>query len=145
VFGHGFSPWIAFNNAMSGAQGLKLKGRQIERRHILVRAHLVSVAIWALLASIFLLDILTPPDNVSVCFVYAIPIFVSLFELRPRPILYACTATALSLVGSFIQPSSDASTVAVVANRLIAVLTQWLVATLVGLQQRLSRRYAGQS
>jgi signal transduction histidine kinase len=97
---------------------------------------LVTIAIWAPLASIFLLDILTPPDNISVCFAYAIPIFVSLFEVRPRPMLYAGTATVLSLVGTFILRPSVASTIVIIADRLIAIITQWLVATLVGLQQR---------
>ena len=120
---------------MSEAQRLHLKERQIERRRKFVRAWAVSAAIWALLASIFLLDIFTPPDNVSVPFAYAIPIFVSLFEVRPRAILYAAVATALSLIGSFIQPLSEASMIVVTANRLIAVLTQWLSAALVGLQQ----------
>jgi signal transduction histidine kinase len=97
---------------------------------------MVSLAIWVLLASIFLLDVSTPADNVSICFAYAVPIFLSLFEPRPRPILYAGTATALSLFGSFIQPPNDAIIVVFMANRLIAVATQWLVATLVRLQQR---------
>ena len=61
---------------MSEAQRLHLKERQIERRRKFVRAWAVSAAIWALLASIFLLDIFTPPDNVSVPFAYAIPILV---------------------------------------------------------------------
>jgi signal transduction histidine kinase len=130
------SSWIAAMTPMSEAEGLSLGGAQVARRHMLARAYLVSAAIWALLASIFLLDVLTPPDNISACFAYAIPIFVSLFEVRPRPVLYAVTATALSLVGSFIQPPSDASMVVIIANRLIAIITQWLVAALVGLQQR---------
>jgi signal transduction histidine kinase len=113
-----------------------VKEKPTTRRHIFVSAQAVSLGIWALLAAVFLVDFLTPPDNISVCFAYAIPIFVSLFEERPRPILYAGTATALSLVGSFIQPPSAASTIMVVTDRLLAVLTQWLVATLVGLQQR---------
>jgi signal transduction histidine kinase len=121
---------------MSEAQRVHLTGRQKEGRRKFVRAWAISAAIWALLASIFLLDIFTPPDNISVPFAYAIPIFVSLFEIRPRPILYAAVATALSLIGSFIQPPGDASMIVVTANRLIAVLTQWLSAALVGLQQR---------
>ncbi len=121
---------------MSDAQGLIPRRTQVEGRHAFLRAHLVSVAIWALLASIFLVDILTPPDNISICFAYAIPIFVSLFEVRPRPFLYAGMATVLSLVGTLILPPSPASTAVVMADRLIAILTQWLMAMLVGLQQR---------
>ena len=109
---------------------------QTEKRKIFVGAHLVSVAIWALLTSVFVLDLLTPADNISVCFAYAIPIFLSLFEVRPRPLLYAGTATALSVVGSLFQPPSDLATAVLIANRLIAISTQWLTATLVRLQQR---------
>jgi signal transduction histidine kinase len=79
-----------------------------------------------------LLDLLTPADDVSVCFAYLIPIFVSLFQPRPRPILYASATTVLSIAGMVVQPP-PISTVMMV---LIAVLTQWAVATLVKLQQR---------
>ncbi len=116
---------------MSDAQGLIPRRTHVEVRHAFLRAHLVSVAIWALLASIFLVDILTPPDNISICFAYAIPIFVSLFEVRSRPFVYAGTATVL-----LILPPSAANTTVVIADRLIAILTQWLMAMLVGLQQR---------
>jgi signal transduction histidine kinase len=61
---------------------------------------------------------------------------VSLFEVRRRPFLYAGTATALSLIGTFIVPPSIASTAVVITDRLIAILTQWLMAMLVGLLQR---------
>jgi signal transduction histidine kinase len=97
---------------------------------------MVSVAIWVLIASAFLLDLTTPPENVSVCFAYVIPIFVSLFEARSRPMLYAGVATALSLAEPFIQPPNDMSLVVDMGNRLVAVLTQWLAATLVRLQRR---------
>ena len=120
----------------SETQRLKLGKGRIEGRYRLVGAHLVSVAIWAMVASIFLLDILTPPDNISVCFAYAIPVFVSLFERRPRPVFYASIATALILVGSLVQPVSNIGIIAAEANRLIAFLAQWLVAILVVLQQR---------
>jgi signal transduction histidine kinase len=89
-----------------------------------------------LLASIFVLDVVTHPENVTACFAYAIPILLSLFEQRPRPLLYAGTATFLSFVGSFGQPSSDMPNVAILANRLIAIATQWLVALLVRVQYR---------
>jgi signal transduction histidine kinase len=75
----------------------------------------------------------TPADDVSVCFAYAIPIFVSLLEVRPRPIRYAAMSSTLSILGMFIQPPTSPITVLMI---LIAVITQWLVATLVRLQQR---------
>jgi signal transduction histidine kinase len=99
----------------------------------------VSIAIWAMLSAIFLFDILTPPENISVCLAYAVPIFLSLFEVRPRPMLYASTSTVLSLVGVLIQLSTATNRMLVVANLLIAIAIQWLVAALVRLQrQRLS-------
>jgi signal transduction histidine kinase len=119
---------------MSGARSPS--ARPIEERGRFFRVQAVSIAIWALLGSVFLLDILTPSDNISVCFAYAIPIFISLFEVRPRLILYAGTATALSVIGSFIQPPTEVNMLVMGANRLIAILTQWLVAALVGLQHR---------
>jgi signal transduction histidine kinase len=97
---------------------------------------LVVPAIWLLMGSIFLLDIWTRPEDVSACFAYAIPIFVSLFELRPRPFLYAATATALTIAGSFELPSGESSLAAVLINRFIAVATQWVAAALVKAQYR---------
>jgi signal transduction histidine kinase len=107
--------------------------RKNEGSAIVLRPGTVTAAIWVLVASIFLLDLLTPADDVSVCFAYLIPVFVSLFESRPRPILYASAASVLSILGMVVQPPSYATTVMMV---LIAVLTQWVVAILVRLQQR---------
>ncbi len=118
------------------AEDPKLKQGRILRRHIFSRENFVSIVIWMLLASIFMLDMLTKPDNISVGFAYAIPIFVSLFERRPHPFLYAGIATVLSLSGSIIQPPGDISIMVILANRVIAVLTQWLAAFLVATQQQ---------
>jgi signal transduction histidine kinase len=102
-------------------------------------AEAISIAIWTMLIAIFLFDILTPPENLSVCLAYAVPIFVSVFELRPRTVLYASVSTVLSLVGLLIQPSATTSEVLIAANLSIAVAIQWLVAVLVRLlRQRLS-------
>lgn len=112
----------------------KIKGGQDRRGSaIALRPYVVSATIWVLVASVFVLDLLTPADDVSICFAYAIPIFVSLLEARPRPILYASISSSLSVLGMFIQPPTSPITVLMI---LIAVLTQWLVATLVRLQQR---------
>ena len=116
----------------SGA-GRTRANREREGLPTVLRSHGVTAAIWVLVASIFLLDLLTPADDVSVCFAYLIPVFVSLFESRPRPILYASAASALSILGMLVQPPSYAMTVMMV---LIAVVTQWTVAILVRLQQR---------
>ena len=50
----------------------------------ILRPYTASTAIWVLIASVFLLDLLTPADDVSVCFAYLIPIFVKSFEPRLR-------------------------------------------------------------
>jgi signal transduction histidine kinase len=111
-----------------------MEGREDRRGSaISFRPHAVSATIWVLVASVFLLDLWTPADDVSVCFAYAIPIFVSLLETRLRPIFYASMSSALSILGMLIQPPTSPITVLMV---LIAVVTQWLVATLVRLQRR---------
>ena len=120
----------------SEAQGPKVRIRGADRLHLFVGTRWVGVAIWVLLASIFVFDVLTHPENVSACFAYTIPIFVSLFERRPRPFLYAGTATALSLIGSFVEPSGELPIAAILGNRLIAIATQWLAAMLVKVQYR---------
>jgi signal transduction histidine kinase len=107
--------------------------RQREGTPIVPRPTIVSAIIWALIGSVFVLDLRTPADDVSVCFAYLIPIFASLFEARPRPILYASATTALSISGMVVQPPNYAGTAMMIA---IAILTQWVVATLVKLQQR---------
>jgi signal transduction histidine kinase len=98
-----------------------------------LRDHAVGIMVWGLTGLIFGLDLLTPADDVSVCFAYLIPIFISLFEARPRPLLYASAATFLSIGGMVIQPPGQLSTVLMIS---IAIATQWVVATLVKLQQR---------
>jgi signal transduction histidine kinase len=107
--------------------------QQREGTPIVPRPTIVSAIIWALIGSVFVLDLRTPADDVSVCFAYLIPIFASLFEARPRPILYASATTALSISGMVVQPPNYAGTAMMIA---IAILTQWVVATLVKLQQR---------
>jgi len=99
---------------------------------------MVCAAIWALFASILALDFITSRENVSVCFAYVIPIFVSLFEARPRPVFYAAVASVLSLAEPLLQPPpDDLSIVEEIGHRLVTVLTQWLAAMLVRLQLRL--------
>jgi signal transduction histidine kinase len=119
-----------------GARRQNVKTSSVERFQSVVDTHWAGVAIWVLVASIFLFDVFTHPENVSACFAYTIPIFVSLFEARPRPFLYAGVATALSLIGMFVEPSGASLTAAIIGNRLIAIATQWLAAMLVKLQYR---------
>lgn len=124
--------------ATTDTQEQKARTDRTERLPAHYFGHLdwVSVVIWMLLASIFLFDALTPAENVSVCFAYAIAIFFSLFEIKPRPFLYAGTATILSFAGLLIQPASELTTIVIVANRMIAVATQWLSALLVRVQRQ---------
>ena len=107
-----------------------------ERFQLFVGTPWVGMVIWILVASIFSFDVLTHPENVSACFAYTLPIFVSLFEAKPRPFLYAGAATALSLIGMFVEPSGELPIAAIIGNRLIAIATQWLAAMLVKLQYR---------
>src|SRR5262245_13441150 len=100
------------------------------------RTYMVTVAIGMLFACVLLVDFFTPAENVSVCFAYVIPIFVSLFEARSRAIFYAGMANVLSLAEPSVQPPHDVSIVVEMGNRVIAALTQWLAAALVLLQQR---------
>jgi signal transduction histidine kinase len=119
----------------SDRHGMKVQTRRTERIRLFVGTRWAGAAIWALMALIFLFDVWTHPVNVSACFAYAIPIFMSLFEARPQPFRYAATATALSMVGSFVEPlSGPTPLVAILGNRLIAVATLWLAAILVKVQ-----------
>jgi signal transduction histidine kinase len=118
----------------SDPQGAEVRTKRSERFHLFVGTRRVGVAIWGLQAAIFLFDLLTHPENVSACFAYTIPIFMSLFEFSPRPYLYAATATALSLFGSVVEPFDEGAFAAIIGNRLIAIASQWLAALLVTLQ-----------
>ncbi len=81
-------------------------------------------------AGIFLADLQTPADNVSICFAYAIPIVLGI-QLGGRvAFAYAAVATLLSIAGSLIQPGGPTSVV-FFANRVIAIGTQWMMALLV--------------
>ena len=120
----------------SDRYGMNVKARRAEGIHLFVGTRWAGAAIWVLLAAIFVFDVWTHPENVSACFAYTIPIFMSLFEARPRPMLYATTATALSIVGSFVEPSSAMPYAAILGNRFIAIATQWLAAMLVKVQYR---------
>jgi hypothetical protein len=63
---------------------------------------LIIVLICALMALVFLFDIAMPHDDVSVPFLYVIPIFVTIFSHRWSPYPFAIFATVLSGVGACI-------------------------------------------
>jgi signal transduction histidine kinase len=86
---------------------------------------------------IFVFDIVTPADHVSVCFLYVIPLFLALAGHRQPVWFYAATATILSAVGTFHQPPhGDPMIVTFYANRAIAVITLWGAAALVAARRR---------
>jgi len=93
--------------------------------------NLVLTCICFVMFAIFIFDIATPPDDVSICFIYAVLISVSIFSFRGAAYLCAALATALSWLGAFIQTPSETLSVVFFANRAIAVMAQWLVAFLV--------------
>jgi signal transduction histidine kinase len=102
--------------------------------------HVASLVIWAFLASIFLFDLFTVSDHVSISFAYTVPIILSVLEPRPRPILYAVIGGILSFIGTFVQPPRDMSLTVLLANRSLAIFMQALAAVLVVLQHRLLLR-----
>ncbi len=86
---------------------------------------------------IFVGDIWTPADNVSVCFAYAPAILIGLFAPPRTAYAYALATTVLSGLGSLAQPPEGAITAAYLTNRAIAVLVQWGVAMLIDYQIRM--------
>lgn len=91
-------------------------------------------AIWLMIGLIFVLDVTAHPQNVSASFAYAIPIFVSIFEIKPRPFVYASVTTLLSLAASFTLTEGELASWSALINRAIGVGTQWLAAALVVLE-----------
>lgn len=85
----------------------------------------------ALMGLVFVFDILTTPDDVTICFIYAVLVFLTLFGHDRAVYLCTAIATALSILGSFINPPAEAHSAVFFANRGIAIATQWMVAFLV--------------
>src|SRR2546423_11285895 len=95
-----------------------------------------TLVLTALVCAIFVVDIITPADNVSICFAYCVPIFFGILTRPKHTFFLAGLATILSIVGSLIQPPNYEHTLVFVSNRVIAVLTQWAVAALVFYRRR---------
>ena len=91
----------------------------------------VLIVICLMMFGVFIFDIFTPPDDVSICFIYAVLVSTSIFSYRRAAYLCAALSTILSGIGAFIQTPSEALSLVFFANRTIAVATQWLVAFLV--------------
>jgi signal transduction histidine kinase len=96
----------------------------------------VLAVIVALIASVFLFDIFTPPDDVSIPFLYTIPIFLTLFSRYRIPYACAAISTALSIVGAFIQPPREIFDIVFLTNRSIAIGSQWLIAFLISMRKQ---------
>jgi signal transduction histidine kinase len=96
----------------------------------------VTLILTVLVCAIFAVDIVTPADNVSICFAYCGPIFFGILTRPKHTFFLAGLATVLSIIGSIIQPPNYEHTMVFVGNRVIAVLTQWAVAALVFYRRR---------
>ena len=96
------------------------------------RRHLKLAAILALAVGIFIIDIYTVPDAVSVGFLYVIPMIMTFaFDGFRVPALVAAVAATLIAVGSFIPMPPDSLLPTVLANRAISIgmvgLCLWLI------------------
>jgi signal transduction histidine kinase len=109
--------------------------RDLQQRWLNPRPTIREVAVLTLILSlmgiIFVFDILTPPDDVTICFIYAVLVFLTLFSHGHAVYLCAAIATCLSVLGSFINPPTEAHSMVFFANRGIAIMAQWIVAFLV--------------
>lgn len=86
---------------------------------------------------VFLADVVTPVDEVSVSFAYALPILITFFSRYNLAYWCAAAATALSLGGIPIQPPAEHLPASFFANRGIAIAAQWAVAALVTSRKRM--------
>lgn len=119
---------------MAGPSAAVIPRRQSRGgRTVVFREHAITLTIWVIIGAVFVGDVSTPADDVSVCFAYLIPLIVSLFEAKPRPLLYASVTTILSAFALVLLPPKYPTTFMMVA---ISIATQWAVAALVRLEQR---------
>lgn len=101
------------------------------RNGISTREWLVFALVLALMGTVLLADIETTPDHVTICFIYAAIIFLSMFSFYRSAYVAAAVATLFSVLGSFANPPGEALSVVFFANRAIAIAAQWVVAVLV--------------
>lgn len=92
---------------------------------------LIFAAVLFLMAMVFIADILTTPDHVTICFIYAAIIFLSIFSFYRSAYIAAAVATVFSIIGSFVNPPVEAMSIVFFTNRAIAIAAQWIVAVLV--------------
>jgi signal transduction histidine kinase len=115
-------------------------GDSLPRRPESAREFAILAVILVLMAVVFVFDVNTTPDDVTICFIYAVLVFLTLFSRDDAVYLCAAIATALSALGSFINPPTETHSVVFFANRGIAVAAQWIVAFLVTTRKDAERR-----
>ena len=114
---------------------MRASGDTVDRRYTAgiylssVREIALLIGIGLSIIAIFIFDIIVAPDDVSIAFIYTIPIFVSILHRTCNVYMLAALTTALSIAGLVTLPS-DAG-VSLYVNRAIAILTQWVAAALV--------------
>lgn len=101
------------------------------RDRISLKEWLVFALVLALMGLVLAADIETTPDHVTICFIYAAIIFLSIFSFYRSAYIAAAVATLFSVTGSFVNPPTEAVSVVFFANRAIAITAQWIVAILV--------------
>jgi signal transduction histidine kinase len=101
------------------------------RRRISTKEWLIFSVVLLLMATVLVADIFTTPDHVTICFIYAAIIFLSIFSFYRSAYIAAAFATLFSILGSFINPPAESLSVVFFANRTIAIAAQWVVAILV--------------
>lgn len=92
---------------------------------------LISGGILTLILVAFIFDVFTPPDDVTVCFIYSVILALGIFSRYRTAYWFAALTTVLSVLGSFFSPPPDAAHVVFLANRAIAIVSQWIIAFLV--------------
>ncbi len=92
---------------------------------------LVSGGILVLILIAFIFDIFTPPDDVTVCFIYSVILALAIFSRYRTAYWFAALTSVLSVLGSFFSPPPGALHVVFFANRAIAIISQWIIAFLI--------------
>jgi signal transduction histidine kinase len=79
--------------------------------------------------AIFLFDSVMVVDDVSIAFMYTVPIFLSIRGRYGLTYLYVAATTIFSVMGATLLPPDHGLSFYI--NRVIAILAQWIVAALV--------------
>ena len=82
-----------------------------KRDRINLKEWLVFAIVLALMVLVLAADLETTPDHVTICFIYAAIIFLSIFSFHRSAYIAAAVATLFSILGSFINPPAEAVSV----------------------------------